>query len=50
MSEREQNTTFSEELGSELGDINATKFLELSQAAKKDDKKQDNKKRNNNAK
>lgn len=50
MDKRKENITTSEELGSEFGDINASKFLELSQAAKSKDKKENNEKRNNSAK
>ncbi|MGV3464538.1 MAG: hypothetical protein ACO1OT_04515 [Heyndrickxia sp.] len=48
MDSRKENITTSEELGSEFGDINASKFIELSQAAKSSNQK-DKEKRNNNA-
>lgn len=50
MAKKKEQITTSEELGSEFGDINASKFFELSQAAKSNDKKKNNEKRNNSAK
>lgn len=49
MDSRKENITTSEELGSEFGDINATKFIELSQAARNSNQKKEEEKRNNNA-
>jgi len=50
MDKKKEQITTSEELGSEFGDINASKFFELSQASKSNNKEKDNKKRNNSAK